>query len=283
MDFNKIFKYSWELFVKDIVALIVGGLLAGILGMITLGVLIGPLYGGLVKMVIRRIREKRPAEIGDVFSAMDQFGTLFITTLVLGIAILIGTMLCIIPGLLLGTIWMYVFVFIIDKKMGMGEAMSASRALVSRVGFGMHLVMLLIMGLISGILSITYIGGLVASPFLLIIVCVMYFIFNNEESLLASQSASGYPVQPQAVPQQNEVIIPPAAPPVVSQPEAPIKPPAVEHRTATLVCSSCRNKAGSGAFCTECGAPLKLVCSNCNKELVSGARFCPGCGSKIEM
>lgn len=283
MDFNKIFKYSWDLFVKDIVPLIVGGLIAGILGVITLGILIGPLYGGLVKMIIRRVRENRAAAIGDVFSAMDQFGTLFITTLVLGILITIGFFLCIIPGILLATIWMYVLVYIIDKKVSMGDAMSLSKKLVSQNGFGMHLVVLLILGVISGILSITYIGSFVASPFILVVICVMYFIFNNEEGLLLSsnispssqQSSSQYNVRMPI--DQNQNIE--SAPPVVSAPQpnvvsAPLK--------AMAVCAACGKKAGSGAYCTECGAQLNIVCSNCKKRLVPGARFCPSCGLKLE-
>lgn len=87
MDINKIFRYSWELFVKDIVPLIVGGLIASILGAITFTILIGPLYGGLFKMVIRRIREGKQPEIGDIFSAMDQFWVLFLTTIVIWILI----------------------------------------------------------------------------------------------------------------------------------------------------------------------------------------------------
>ena len=287
MDINKIFKYSWELFVKDIVPLIVGGLIASILGVVTLGILAGPLYGGLVKMIIRRVREKRPAEIGDVFSAMDQFGTLFITSLVLTILIILGLFLCIIPGILLATIWLYVFIFIVDKKMGMGEAMSASKDLVSRVGLGMHLVMILVFGVISGLLSLTYIGGIVVYPFILVVVSVMYFLFNGEEALLAG--ATGKEVVNLSAPSSfdtyspKEVVISPVPPSVTPQPN-PVASPAVERRSATAVCASCGNKVSTaGAFCTECGAPLKLVCSNCKKELASGARFCPGCGSKIEM
>jgi len=287
VDINKIFKYSWELFVKDIVPLIVGGLIASILGVVTLGILAGPLYGGLVKMIIRRVREKRPAEIGDVFSAMDQFGTLFITSLVLTILIILGLFLCIIPGILLATIWLYVFIFIVDKKMGMGEAMSASKDLVSRVGLGMHLVMILVFGVISGLLSLTYIGGIVVYPFILVVVSVMYFLFNGEEALLAG--ATGKEVVNLSAPSSfdtyspKEVVISPVPPSVTPQPN-PVASPAVERRSATAVCASCGNKVSTaGAFCTECGAPLKLVCSNCKKELASGARFCPGCGSKIEM
>jgi hypothetical protein len=287
VDINKIFKYSWELFVKDIVPLIVGGLIASILGVVTLGILAGPLYGGLVKMIIRRIREKRPAEIGDVFSAMDQFGTLFITSLVLTILIILGLFLCIIPGILLATIWIYVFIFIVDKRMGMGEAMSASKDLVSRVGLGMHLVMILVFGVISGLLSLTYIGGIVVYPFILVVVSVMYFLFNGEEALLVG--ATGKEVVNLSAPSSfdtyspKEVVISPVPPSVTPQPN-PVASPAVERRSATAVCASCGNKVSTaGAFCTECGAPLKLVCSNCKKELASGARFCPGCGSKIEM
>ncbi|MGC8927969.1 MAG: zinc ribbon domain-containing protein [Myxococcota bacterium] len=288
MDFNRIFKYAWELFVKDIVPLIVGGLIAGILSVVTLGILAGPLYGGLTKMVIRRVRENRPAEIGDVFSAMDQFGTLFLTTLVIGIILIIGFALCIIPGLLLSTIWIYVIVLIVDKKLSMGEAMSGSKSLVMQVGFGMHLIMVLIFGLISGILSITYIGGLVASPFVLVVICVMYFLFNNEEHLLAKATSSvpstlnnSTPFQeskqPSAVEQRVE------NPPVVTPVSPPSQPQAQQmHKTAMLVCAGCGNKGGSGAFCIECGAPLKLVCSNCKRELMAGARFCPSCGSKLE-
>ncbi|GEM_PF-4339542 len=283
MDFNKIFKYSWDLFLKDVVPLIVGGLIAGILGVITLGVLIGPLYGGLVKMIIRRVRENRPAEIRDVFSAMDQFGTLFITTLVLGILITIGFFLCIIPGLLLATIWMYVYVFIIDKKVSMGDAMSLSKKLVSQNGFGMHLVVLLILGVISGILSITYIGSFVASPFILVVICVMYFIFNSEEHLLSSSNISPSPQQSssqnnaQMSIEQNQNLKPVS--PIVSTPQpdagtAPLR--------AMAVCAACGKKAGNGAFCTECGAQLNIVCSNCKKKLVPGARFCPSCGLKLE-
>lgn len=287
MDFNKIFKYSWELFVKDVVALIVGGLIAGLVGTVTLGILMGPLMGGLVKMVLRRVRENRPAEIGDVFSAMDQFGTLFLASVVIGILTLIGFIFCIIPGLLLASIWMYVIVFIVDKKLSMSDAMSSSKALVSKVGLGMHLVMVLIFGLISGILSITYVGGFVATPFIMVIVCVMYFIFNNEENLLASATSVTYnnsgnaSIQsnnpPQIIQQRNEN--PPVVAPVVP---SPAPQPQQAQKTAMLICMSCGNKAGSGAFCVECGAPLKVVCSNCKKELISGARFCPSCGSKLE-
>lgn len=293
MDLNKIFKYAWEIFVKDIVVLLVGGLIAGILSFITLGILGGPLYGGIVRMIIRRIRENKSAEIGDIFSAMNQFGVLFLTTLVLGILIFLGFALCIVPGILLATIWMYVLVFIVDKRLSMGEAMSKSKELVTRVGFGMHLVVLLILGVIAGVLSVTYIGGLVVSPFFIVVVCVMYFMFTGEENLLVrvtsrtenmSQQLSSPPIQPDKSPVVDR------SPPVVPAP-VDVTPKGADQsysvasnvRVAYLACQRCNARVeGGAAFCIECGAPLKIVCSNCKKELISGARFCPSCGFRIE-
>lgn len=302
MDFNKIFKYSWEIFVKDIVALLVGGIIASILSLVTLGILAGPLFGGLIKMVIRRVREKRPAEIGDVFSAMDQFGTLFVTTLVLFILIFLASLLCVIPGLLLGTIWIYALVYVVDKKLSMGEAMTSSKSLVMQNGFGMHLLMLILLGVGSGILSMTYVGGLVVTPFITVVICVMYFLCNNEEGLLLGatslySSQSEMTAQASNQPQVRSEIGPQASIPVINQSNISVpvekraeidrplpsqNQPQAERRVASLVCMNCGNKVLAGAFCSECGAPLKLVCSNCKKELVAGARFCPACGSKLE-
>ncbi|MBQ3409643.1 MAG: SPFH domain-containing protein [Clostridia bacterium] len=54
----------------------------------------------------------------------------------------------------------------------------------------------------------------------------------------------------------------------------------------TWECPGCHNVV-SGKFCPECGtkrpeAPAKKFCSNCGKEIGSGAKFCPECGNKIE-
>lgn len=44
-----------------------------------------------------------------------------------------------------------------------------------------------------------------------------------------------------------------------------------------MKCPSCQTES-SGAFCPECGTPLKATCRACNGTLVPGARFCTHCG-----
>ena len=117
LDVGLSFKGGWNAFTADIVPLLVGGLIAGILSVITLGILAGPLTAGLYSMVVGRVRDGRRAKIGDVFSCMDRFWGFLWAAIVL--VVLIGlASLTIVGGVLLATIWLYVFPFMVDRKMG---------------------------------------------------------------------------------------------------------------------------------------------------------------------
>ncbi|MBO5417771.1 MAG: SPFH domain-containing protein [Clostridia bacterium] len=48
-----------------------------------------------------------------------------------------------------------------------------------------------------------------------------------------------------------------------------------------VVCPECGNTVAKGKFCPECGHKFLMVCPNCGKELVSGAKFCLECGEKL--
>lgn len=181
-------------------------------------------------------------------------------------------------------------VYIVDKRVSMGEAMSMSKALVSKVGIGMHLVMVLLMGFVSALLSLTYIGNIFAMPFFVVVICVMYFIFNNEEHLLLPKTSGSYSeVQAgpynissdQAINRTYQSYNINQGAGVISSPTEPKHLESVGQVSIVLMCVNCGSKASGGSFCTECGSPLVSVCAKCKKELVKGARFCPSCGSKL--
>ena len=163
-------EHLWELFKRDAAALIVGGIIAAAIPFVivmagyfiflipmvigsgrkneslaVLGLVVGsvrflalmvvamvvavPLYAGLIRMVVRRVGEGRPAEIGDVLSCFDQLRRLVWSALVLGVVIGVA-MIIIIPGVYLAVIWVYVIPLIVDRRMSLAEAMSASKRLV---------------------------------------------------------------------------------------------------------------------------------------------------------
>jgi hypothetical protein len=216
MDINKIFEDAWKLFVKDIAPLIIGAFLALLLTIVSLGILAGPMAGGLYRMVARRVREGRQADVGDVFSAFDRFWTLFAAALVISILVAIGLVFFILPGLLLAAIWLYVPLFIVDKGMGLGEAMSASRERVSANGLWLHVGIVLLIGLISAVVgNIVGIGFLLTWPLTVTFVTAMYFRAGGEDALVdaATGTAVAYAPAPPAAPQ------PPAVAQAVSAPQ----------------------------------------------------------------
>jgi membrane protease subunit (stomatin/prohibitin family) len=47
-------------------------------------------------------------------------------------------------------------------------------------------------------------------------------------------------------------------------------------------CPSCGKIVPRGKFCASCGALMATMCPNCGRELQTGMRFCPGCGTEVK-
>ena len=173
LDIGLVFKRGWRLFVKDIGPLIIGALIVPVLSILTLGILAGPLTAGLYGMVVKRVRDGQQPTVGDVFGQMSRFWSFFAATLVLGILIGLAS-LTIVGGVLLATIWLYVFPLMVDRGMGLGEAMSTSYRMLKEAGFWEHLalviVFLVITSLTDGALAI------LATPFLVALIAAGYYL-----------------------------------------------------------------------------------------------------------
>jgi len=181
LDIGLALKQAGRLFLKDIGPLIIGAIIAGLLSIVTLGILAGPLVAGLYGMVIGRVRDGRQPRVGDVFDGFDRFWAYFFAALVL--VLLIGlASITIVGGFLLATIWLYVFPLMVDKRMGIGEALKASKDLVVAGGFWEHLALVVLGFVISSVAD----GALaiVATPFLIAVVAAAYFVADGRSEQL---------------------------------------------------------------------------------------------------
>jgi hypothetical protein len=286
MDIGKILKNGWELFIRDIGPLIIGTLIATVLSVLSLFILAGPLFGGLYLMTVRRIREGRPAEFGDVFACFDRFGTLFLAWWGAGLLILLGLALLVVPGLLLMTIWVYLLPLVVDKGLGVGEAMSRSKEMVMKGGLGIHFAALLVVGILTAV-AVSITGGvanLLTVPFSVAFVIAMYFVALGEGDLVDATCATAAPAPAVGSPMAPAVgsataadsATTPASPPPAAAPPSADPDVHAAHTHAPTV----DEHGHLEAHCTQCGATMDAsseFCSVCAAEVSGGhgAEFAP--------
>lgn len=131
---GELLKDAWGIFQENVVLLLGGfailivvnaganALTWGIAG-IVIG---GPLMLGYVTVVMKLIR-KQPAEFGVVFSGFQRFLPAFLANLLISIFAGIGLLLCIVPGLFVGLIYLFTFYFMVDREDDFWPLMEASR------------------------------------------------------------------------------------------------------------------------------------------------------------
>jgi uncharacterized membrane protein len=126
-------------------------------------VLQGPLIAGFHVACIRKIMTGK-TDVGDLFKAFNRFGPCFLAFLVTAVFIFLGTLLCLIPGLVLAAMYQFAHLFIVDKKLDFWPAMQASHDLVKRdyVGFTLFWVVLILLNIAGALLCL--VGLLVTTP-----------------------------------------------------------------------------------------------------------------------
>lgn len=130
--------------------LIIGSLLVSALVVFSFGLLAGPLYGAYQEMVIRMQRDGRCPEPADFFSGFARFGQLF-PLFFLGLVLLAGFALYVLPGLLLATFWIYTVSLMSDRGLTLIPALNQSAAMVKEKGFLRHFFFLLLITIVPSI------------------------------------------------------------------------------------------------------------------------------------
>jgi uncharacterized membrane protein len=123
----------------------------------------GALIAGFEIYCMKKLLGRR-AEFSDLFTGFNFFIPTLVATLLISLFTLIGTCLCIIPGLVVAAMYKFTYLFIVDKRMDFWEAMQASHAVVKNdyFGFTMFLLAMACVGLLGFLCCI--VGMFVAIP-----------------------------------------------------------------------------------------------------------------------
>ncbi len=148
MEFGQLLKSSWDRYIKEIVSLVLFALV-GMLLSVTI-VLIPTVTGGFVRGFLGYVRDGKKPEFNELWNFEDYLQILLLI-LVAGLLISTGYVLLVIPGIIFNVWWLYSFYFLVDRKLGCWEAMTASRGMVSNTGFFNHLIILLIFFLLNAV------------------------------------------------------------------------------------------------------------------------------------
>lgn len=93
------------------------------------------------------VTQGRAFEIADVFN-FAQLGQVVVTSLIVGAAVFVGSILCYIPGIIAGFLLSYSLYFVIDKDMAPMDAVKASYELTTK-NLGSTIIWYLVGGLIA--------------------------------------------------------------------------------------------------------------------------------------
>lgn len=185
MDFERLFRAAFDQFVKRIVKLILFNLV-GCLLCFTI-VLIPTVMGGLARGMLRYVRDGVEPQLDELWR-FDHYAQLLLLLIVGAIAVAVGLMLLVVPGVVLMVWWMYALYFVVDRDMTFLEAMAASKQTVTATGFWNHFVVLLVMVVLNSLGGgIAGLGTLLTAPYALLLAT---------NSFLASTRAEVVPSEP---------------------------------------------------------------------------------------
>jgi len=165
VKFGEWIEAGFSLYKENFVVLVLANLVAVILSAVTLGILSGPMFAGLVLIILACLDKKEPkAEIGDVFKGFDYFLDSFLFVIIWGaISIAITLLLNFIPcagqvlsmfvSIIISTLVMFGIFLIVERKMSFWPASMASINLVKTNFFPFAGLMI-----VAGVLG--YIGAL---------------------------------------------------------------------------------------------------------------------------
>ncbi|MCW5971614.1 MAG: hypothetical protein KIT57_24155 [Blastocatellales bacterium] len=214
------------------------------------------LMSGAYKTAFKQMRGETIA-VGDLFSGGDVFLRVAGAVLLMGLVVAIGGLLCLIPGLIAAGLLYFTVPLIIERNMGVIEAMQTSFER-TKGNWLMFTLFALVVQFLASLGQLACGVGILASyPLLFTISAVAFrdtFGLSGARQFIGEQQMPPPPsaYTPQSWAQPSSA--PPPQPGFQPPPPAPPQP-----GEAAVVCPRCGSRAASGTakFCNVCGTNLR--------------------------
>ena len=149
---------GWQMVKADIGNFILMALVfTAVNGMVPI-IIQGPLMVGFHLVCMKKLLN-RPTEFGDLFKGFNFFVPALVASLLITLFSSLGLILCIVGSLVVGAMYKFTYLFILDKRMDFWPAMQASHEVVKNDYFGFTMFLLLI-GLVNVLGFLCCIAGL---------------------------------------------------------------------------------------------------------------------------
>jgi uncharacterized membrane protein len=133
----------------------------------------GAMIAGFHYYFLKKLMGRR-ADFADLFKGFNFFVPTLVASLLIGLFVFGGTLLCIIPGLVIAAMYKFTYLFIVDKRMDFWPAMQASHAVAKNdyFGFTMFLLLTALVNLLGALCCI--VGLLVSIPVTFAAITIAY-------------------------------------------------------------------------------------------------------------
>ena len=159
--------------------LVLGSLIATAGSIVSLGLLIGPFSVGLAKASLKVARGEA-AEMDDLKAGFENFVPSFVAGLLVLLAVGLGTVLLIVPGLIALFAFMYTaHVLADDPELTAIDAMKESYA-VAKENLSPTTVLLVLSAALSTLLSATGVGAIIAGGLIAVLIAQFYVATEPE-------------------------------------------------------------------------------------------------------
>ena len=162
------------------------------------GVVVAPVVmAGYTHAILLLVREGREPRLQDIFSHMNLFLPLLVFGLVVFIAIVVGTIMLVLPGILvaLGVTFfcLYMLPLMTDRRMGLVDAVKESARLAMGDVLMDHVVVVILFLGITAIGGSVFIGSLFTQPFATVFIMSVYL---ERAASLPPSTTPGPPPRP---------------------------------------------------------------------------------------